>query len=112
MKDVEYVRNDDPAHPLSRYEKIRLYIDRNGNMVQASMDPLQVPFRDDDVYHEVLPQEDHRPDLIALRYYGSSQLYWVVASANMMTDPFADTTAGSILRLPTPEHVFQEILTR
>ena len=111
-KDVTYIENREEDRPLSRYNKIRLYVDPDANMVQESWDQPDIPERSDDVFHEVQPGEDHRPDLVAERYYNAPELYWVIAYANEMSDPFAETTAGLRIRIPNRDNLFQMVLIK
>lgn len=41
-------------------------------------------------------------DLLAFRYYGDSKLFWLIAHANKIEDPFYDLTAmlGSSIFIP------------
>lgn len=111
-KDVTYIENTDPNRPLSRYNKIRLYVGKDDYVVQESWDNPEIPERNDDSWHEVGPGEDHRPDLVALLYYGSAELYWVLAAANKMIDPFAETVIGYRMRIPNRENLFATILVQ
>lgn len=45
-----------------------------------------------------------RPDLVAARAFGQSELYWRLADANGAMDPFALTAEpGRRLRVPVPQ---------
>ena len=50
-------------------------------------------------YHVVEPIEEGRLDMISQIYYGDPQLYWVIALANNIIDPFT-VMQGSILKIP------------
>ena len=43
-----------------------------------------------------------RPDLIALKYYGSSLFEWVVIMSNKPQNPLGWPKANEIIRLPVP----------
>lgn len=48
----------------------------------------------------VMTQDDlDRPDLIAYRYYGTSEFWWVILDYNKVTDPFS-LKVGDRLRIP------------
>jgi hypothetical protein len=106
---VRYIENTD-RNTLSRYNAIDLLIDVNGNAIQSAWLREAYEQRDDDIFFDVGPEHEHRPDLIAQEVYGSSWLYWIVAFAGGMTDAFAETYIGLKLRLPSHEHVFGTIL--
>ena len=47
-----------------------------------------------------------RPDLLAAQAYGDPELYWRIADANAVTDPFALTdTMGGRIAIPQPPGV-------
>lgn len=108
-KDAESVENRDPIKPLSRYNKIRLYIDDNKNVVQESWDGLNLQESDLDKYITVKPEWQYRPDLIAERFLGSKHLYWVIAWANQMMDPFAETYPKRRLLIPDPASLYLNV---
>jgi hypothetical protein len=111
-RDVAFVMNPDTGRPTSRYNLIRLYVNQESRMVQETWDRLPITPQPEDGYHEVVASEAHRPDLLALAYYGDLNLYWVLAQANQMTDPFAETTVGKKLRIPNSTYVFQLLTQR
>jgi hypothetical protein len=44
-----------------------------------------------------------RPDLLAAQAFGDAELYWRIADANMVTDPFELTdTLGARVKIPAP----------
>ncbi len=48
-------------------------------------------------------QSGERPDLLAVQVFGDSELYWRIADANAVTDPFELTdTIGLRVRIPAP----------
>jgi len=117
--EVRYIENKDPNRPLSRYNKIRFllsaedeYNDIPAYPIQETWDPPTIPILPQDRYVEVLPEWEHRPDLIAYTYYGNEQLYWVIAYANGLVDPFAETYIGRRLRIPDRENLFHDTLVR
>jgi hypothetical protein len=52
---------------------------------------------------ELLISAGDRPDLLAARTLGDAALYWRIADANVVTDPFELTdTPGARVAIPTP----------
>jgi hypothetical protein len=48
-------------------------------------------------------QAGERPDLMAAQVFGDPELYWQIADANAVTDPFELTdTLGARIRIPAP----------
>lgn len=50
-------------------------------------------------YHTVTLREENRLDIIANDEYGDQKLYWVIAMANNIIDPF-NVKQGTILKIP------------
>lgn len=48
-----------------------------------------------------------RLDLLAYRVYGETRLWWVIALANGIDDPFDDSLAGQLLVIPSLTDVFK-----
>ena len=55
-----------------------------------------------DVYWQIAPTYNLRPDLLASDLYGDSRLWWVFAQRNPNTlkDPFFDFVTGTSIYLP------------
>jgi Base plate wedge protein 53 len=119
LDEVTYLENREPSRPLSRYNKYPILLTKQdlANEVSSvavleTWDPIDIPELPTDLYVTVDPGEEHRLDLVAYRVYGSLSLYWVIAYANKMIDPFAETVAGKILRIPDRANLFSSVLVR
>ena len=53
-----------------------------------------------DKVYTVPARQAGRLDLIANAFYGTTELWWVIADANNMTDPMTELPAGTVLRIP------------
>lgn len=53
-----------------------------------------------------------RVDRLAQRFYGSQDLWWVIALANGMELLPSDLNPNAVLRIPSQRRVFTEILRR
>ena len=51
------------------------------------------------VYHEVLPSEENRIDVVAYNYLGSASYGWVISYYNNIEDGFT-IRPGQVLRIP------------
>lgn len=61
--------------------------------------PLRIiPKRTTDKLHTLLEGETLQN--IAFRYYGDSGLWYIIADANYILNPFEDLVPGQILRIP------------
>ena len=49
-------------------------------------------------------------DLISERLYGTDRLWWILAVANGIIDPFTEVTSGKELKFPTFSYVVSNIL--
>ena len=110
--DTPYIESKEPNRPLSRYNSVRTLLNEDQLVVQQSWDIPDIPVMTSDRYFDVTIEFAHRPDLISLKYYGTEQLYWVIAAANDLVDPFAETTVNKKLRIPDRDYVFQTLLVR
>ncbi len=90
----------------SRYAACVLYVDGNVEFLgtRPSIDPSPRP---DDIFHTIV--ESDRIDLIAHRYLGNSSLWWVICDYNDVFFPL-ELETGSILRVPSVEHVQMRLL--
>lgn len=61
-----------------------------------------VPAAVDDVYWQITPVYNYRPDLLAHDLYNDSRLWWVFAqrNPNALKDPYFDFTTGTNIFLP------------
>jgi len=87
-------------HPVSRYRHLSRYWDRNNNHVIECYEKIDIRHKTGDDFHEVTSGEEHMIDLIAHNYYGNENLWWIIAEANKIINPFF-IPAGTILRIPS-----------
>lgn len=90
----------------SRYAACVLYIDGNEEFI-GTRERIDTSPRPDDVFHTVV--EGDRIDLIAYRYLGSAELWWIICDYSDIFLPLG-LEIGSILRIPSAEHVQMRIL--
>lgn len=99
------VRNPDRYSTTSRYKGTQ-YFQRQNPGIRSSIEPEtwnppDIPRRDTDKFTIVEPGEASRLDLVSLRVYKISSLWWVIAYANNIIDPFTECTSGRVLRYPS-----------
>lgn len=90
----------------SRYAACVLYIDGDQEFIGARQRIDATP-RPDDVFHTVV--EGDRMDLIAYRYLGRAELWWVICDYNNVFFPLGPH-AGTVLRIPSRECVEMSVL--
>ena len=64
--------------------------------------------RSDDRFHTVVDSD--RIDNIAYRYLADSKLWWIIADYNDIFFPL-ELPVGSVLRIPSIEHIHMHILS-
>lgn len=63
----------------------------------------EIPLSASDFYYFVTQQD--RMDLLATRFYGDPNLWWVIAVANDMNILPTNLRAGTTIRIPSPNYV-------
>ena len=84
---------------MSRYSKYRQILD-NTDVYTETFNKSEIPKNDNDTFHVVQNNEENRLDIISNTYYKDASMYWVIALANNLVDPFI-LKSGSILRIPS-----------
>lgn len=93
--------------PDSRYATCVMYVDGSQEFI-GTRQRIDTTPRPDDVFHVVI--EGDRIDLIAYRYLGRADLWWVVCDYNDIFFPL-ELGAGTVLRVPSVEHVQMAVLS-
>ena len=67
----------------------------------------KIPKSRADTIYQIEPIYSGRPDLLAHKLYGSTQLWWVFALRNpdLLVDPLEDFTSGKEIFLPTQQTI-------
>lgn len=90
---------------ISRYGKYRQILDSTDVYVETFNESI-IDKTDTDRFHTVLMEQENRLDIIANIYYHDPSMYWVIALANDLIDPFV-VTVGSILRIPSTSALYK-----
>lgn len=90
----------------SRYAGCILVHDASGDTL-GTRERIDTTPRHDDQFHTVV--DGDRIELIAHRYLGDAQLWWIIADYNDLFFPLA-IEAGTVLRIPSVEYVQMRIL--
>lgn len=67
---------------------------------------------DTDIFIEIQPGEDRRPEIIAWNVYQRPNLAWVVLQFNNIVDVETELTIGKVIRLPSLRRLTLDILGR
>lgn len=92
--------------PDSRYAACVLYVDGSVEFL-GTRPRIDTSPRPDDTFHTVV--EGDRIDLIAYRYLGRVDLWWVICDYNDIFFPL-ELTVGSRLRIPSLDDVIMRLL--
>lgn len=91
----------------SRYASCVLYRDGDGESF-GTRQRIDATPRFDDRFHTVTDGE--RLDIIAHRHLGDAKLWWIICDYNDIFFPL-DLEPGTVLRIPSVEHVQMRILS-
>ena len=91
----------------TRYDsKVRLRLDDNKLVIRNLKSPdLKASQSERDIIHTVTLDENERPDLIALNFYGDARLYWVILGANGFREK-SQVKRGQIIRIPSMNSLY------
>lgn len=91
----------------TRYDsKVRLRLDDNKLVIRNLKNPdLKAKQSDRDIIHTVTLDENERPDLVALNFYGDARLYWVILGANGLREK-SQLKKGQIIRIPAMNSLY------
>ncbi len=87
-------------HRNSRYRNLYRFEDKFGNKVIETYEKLYIQEHPSDIYYEVQSGEENFLDMIAFRYYKNEGLWWILAEANSLINPFY-IPAGTVIRIPS-----------
>ena len=105
--DVKEVIESTKTNFKTRYDsKVRLRLDDNKLVIRNLKKPdLTAAQSDRDIIHTVTLDEDERPDLVALNFYGDARLYWVILGANNLREK-AQFKKGTLVRIPSMKSLY------
>lgn len=86
--------------PISSRHSNTTLIEDSGEVFRNTYELKDLSERSDDLYTQVKGKEVGRLDLVALRMYNDPKLYWIIAEANDIIDPFTEVIEGLALRIP------------
>lgn len=61
-----------------------------------------------DLVYVVPPTGTNRFDLISQLFYGTPELWWLIAEVNDIVDPLTGVAPGTTIRVPTRERLSKE----
>lgn len=108
MKDEFYsIIKNRTKNRADRYRGCDILEDRDtGDILLATREISDIPISSSDIYHRVQSHEVSRLDILAHTYYKNPLLWWIIAQANDIYDPFQYLEPGTILRIPNIETLY------
>ena len=82
---------------MNRYKAIEIKTEEGKRFKSNPIYPA-IPPSEDDFY--IISTVGDRYDTLALRFYGNSKLWWIIASANNMTKASLVLEPGKQIRIP------------
>lgn len=81
-----------------RYKNTLIFKDKNLKRYYRPTIVPNIPLSDSDVY--VYPKVGERLDLLAYQFYGDSNLWWIIAKANELTNGQIGLSSEKKIRIP------------
>lgn len=94
---------------LSRYTNGISTKTREGQDFLVLRNTLNLEPASGDRFVQITQDLANRPDLIAHRAYGNSELWWVIYEFNNISDPLFGVNPGKVLRIPELTRVLEAI---
>jgi len=82
-----------------RYTNSKIKKDKDGKRYYKPTIVPNIPIKDSDIF--VFPISGDRFDTMAQRYYGDSNLWWIIAKANDLSKGQISPSTENKLRIPT-----------
>jgi len=82
-----------------RYSNTKIGKDKNGKRYYRPTIVPEIPIKDSDIFISV--SEGTRFDILAQKYYDDSNLWWIIAKANNLSNGKIGIDVEKKLRIPT-----------
>ena len=83
---------------MTRYKKSLVKTDKNGKKYYSPTIIRGIPLKDSDRF--IFPLDGERFDTLAQKFYGDSNLWWIIAKANNMSDGTIGLDPEKRIRVP------------
>jgi len=95
----------------SRYKNTDIFQGSDGAYYYGVWNVPKIDEQPQDVYYTVQAGEPRRLDKIAYNQYGNYLLWWIIALANNIADPFTELEVGQVIRIPYLPYIYSKVLT-
>ncbi len=83
---------------MARYRNALILRDRDGKRYYKSTIVRGIPLKDSDKF--IFPNDGDRFDTLAQKFYGDSNLWWIIAKANNVNDGSIGLNPEKRIRIP------------
>jgi hypothetical protein len=90
-----------------RYRNSITVPDSTGSWISGNSPFVDTEPHPQDIYYEV--RDGDRLDALTFRVFGDASLWWVISEYNDLFW-FQDLTLGQVLRIPSYEHLYMDLL--
>ena len=97
--------NWDSLESANRYRTTAYVTDSDGNHYLETPGKITVPKSVNDKIVEITNEYVNRLDLVSFKYYSTPLLWWVIAEASGISDPF-NVPLGTVLRVPEKSSLY------
>lgn len=105
MESSELIKSlDIDGDIYSRYKHCKRFYYSDGVADVETLPQVVIEQSTDDKFFRVTDKFENRLDLISYKYYKTVQLWWLIAYASNILNPF-DVPVGTVLRIPTIQGV-------
>jgi hypothetical protein len=102
-------QDPNPGMTARYFASQRVYLGGSWTSIAPWRMPRIAP-ADGDRILTVTVGEEGRLDILAMNIYKSSALWWVIALANNIQNPFEEPRAGDRIRIPSIQRIYRSIL--
>lgn len=99
IEEVKRTKIKPNTQPFSRYRNLERIRYEDGVEIVETPDRVVIGRSSQDQYFEVTDEYMNRLDLVAHRFYNNTRLWWVIAYASNIINPF-EIPVGTKLRIP------------
>ena len=89
----------------SRYRTLKRLLNKDDEEYIETYETVSIKESPTDSFYIVEREFEHRLDLVSYKYYNNPLLYWIIAEASGISDPF-HVPIGTVLRIPEKTSLF------
>lgn len=95
----------------SRYKNTDIYKNPADNLFYYGIWTIPVIDKQpQDIYYVIEAGGSRRLDKVAQNFYNNYLLWWIIATANDIIDPFDELEVGQTIRIPYLPYIFSKVL--